>query len=216
MGVKGFPTLKIVKPSKTFGKPIAEDYNGAREAKDIVEAVTGKITNHVKRVTDKDLEAFLAEANDTAKAILFTDKGTTSALLKAVAIDFLGSIKVAQIRSKETASVELFGITKFPSLLLLPGGKEAEGIIYDGELKKDGIVKFLSQVAPPNPDPAPPKVKMPKKKEDKKTDKKADSADKAAKESFESASSSHATSEASASAASATAETLEEASKPTE
>ncbi|KAI9047862.1 hypothetical protein LZ554_008570 [Drepanopeziza brunnea f. sp. 'monogermtubi'] len=172
MGVQGFPTLKIVKPGKTPGKPIVEDYQGPRTAKGIVDAVVDKIPNLVKRVDDKSLEGWLAESNDTAKAILFSDKGKTSALLKALAIDFKGSIRVAQIRNtdKEKASLELFGITKFPTLLLLPGGKEAEGIVYDGEMKKDAMLKFLSQAAEPNPDPAPAKVKV-KSKEGKKASK---------------------------------------------
>ena len=128
-----------------------------------------KIPNHVKRVDDKTLEGWLAESNETAKAILFTDKGKTSALLKSIAIDFKGSIHVAQIRNtdKEKASLELFGITKFPTLILLPGGKEAEGIVYDGEMKKEAMVAFLSQAAAPNPDPAPAKVKLPKSKDAK-------------------------------------------------
>jgi protein disulfide-isomerase A6 len=206
MGVQGFPTLKIVKPGKKTGSPIVEDYNGPREAKAIIDTMVGKIPNHVKRIADKDLDAFLTEGNATAKAILFTEKGTTSALLKAVAVDFLGSITVAQIRSKEIAAVELFGVTTFPSIILLPGG-DAQGIAYEGEMKKDAIVAFLSQVAPPNPDPAPAKIKT------KKADKKAT---KESKETFESASSSHQASEAATGATSATEETLEGASQPTE
>jgi protein disulfide-isomerase A6 len=153
----------------------------------------------VKRVDDKTLEAWLAEANDTAKAILFTDKGKTSALLKSIAIEFKGSISVAQIRNtdKEKASLELFGITNFPTLILLPGGKEAEGIVYDGELTKEAMVAFLSQAAAPNPDPAPAKVKLPKSKDSKKATK-----DKASK--------SKASSEGTEDAATATDETLEE------
>ncbi|RDL33324.1 putative protein disulfide isomerase-related protein A [Venustampulla echinocandica] len=197
-GVQGFPTLKIVKPGKTPGRPIVEDYNGPRNAKGIVDAVIDKIPNHVKKVEDKTLEAWLAEANDTAKAILFTDKGKTSALMKAIAIEFKGSISVAQTRNtdKEKATLELFGITKFPTLLLLPGGKEAQGMVYDGELKKEAIVTFLSQAAAPNPDPAPPKVKLPKSKESKKASKNKQST------------------EGTATAASATEEDLEE--EPTE
>ncbi|KAN0093447.1 thioredoxin domain containing protein [Hyaloscypha variabilis] len=165
-GVQGFPTLKIVKPGSKPGKPVVEDYQGPRTAKGIVDAVVDKIPNYVKRVDDKTLEGWLADSNDTAKAILFTDKGKTSALLKSIAIDFKGSIHVAQIRNtdKEKASLELFGITKFPTLILLPGGKEAEGIVYDGEMKKEAMVAFLSQAAAPNPDPAPAKVKLPKSK----------------------------------------------------
>ncbi|QSZ36345.1 hypothetical protein DSL72_006221 [Monilinia vaccinii-corymbosi] len=174
-GVQGFPTLKIVKPGSKPGKPIVEDYNGPRTAKGIVDAVVDKIPNLVKKVADKDLEGFLADANDTAKAILFTDKGKTSATLKAIAIDFKGSIKVAQIRNTEKASVELFGITKFPTLILLPGGQAAEGIVYDGELKKDGMVKFLTQAAEPNPDPPAATAKASKSKTNKKSPPKAKS-----------------------------------------
>lgn len=201
MGVQGFPTLKIVKPGSKAGKPVVEDYQGPRTAKGIVDAVIDKIPNIVKKVEDKGLEAFLAEANDTAKAILFTEKGTTTALIKAVALEFKGSISVAQIRNTQKASIELFGITKFPTLLLLPGGA-SEGIVYDGELKKDAMVAFLSQAATPNPDPAPAKVKLPKTKS--KNSKKS----KAAKESFSKASESHASAEGTAAAASATEETI--------
>ncbi|GKZ19124.1 hypothetical protein AbraIFM66951_003792 [Aspergillus brasiliensis] len=154
MGVQGFPTLKIVTPGKKPGKPRVEDYKGARSAKAIVEAVVDRIPNHVKRATDKDLDTWLAQDEESPKAILFTEKGTTSPLLRALAIDFLGSIQVAQVRNKETEAVEKFGITEFPTFVLLPGGGQ-DPIIYDGELKKKPMVEFLSQAAAPNPDPAP-------------------------------------------------------------
>ncbi|KAL1848641.1 hypothetical protein Plec18167_002266 [Paecilomyces lecythidis] len=170
MGVQGFPTLKIVTPSKKPGKPRVEDYKGARSAKAIVDAVVEHIPNHVKRLSDKDVDAWLSEDKDTPKAILFTEKGTTSALLKSVAIDFLGSIKVGQIRSKETESVEKFGITSYPTLILLRGG-DREHVVYDGELKKKPIVEFLSQAAAPNPDPAPVKAKAKSSKSSKKSKK---------------------------------------------
>ncbi|KAL1970524.1 hypothetical protein VTN77DRAFT_4168 [Rasamsonia byssochlamydoides] len=153
MGIQGFPTLKIVTPSKKPGKPRVEDYQGARSAKAIVDAVVERIPNHVKKLTDKDFQAWLSE-DDKPKAILFTEKGTTSALLRALAIDFLGSIKIGQIRNKESGAVEKFGITSFPTLVLLPDG-EAEPIVYEGEMKKKPMVEFLSQAAQPNPDPAP-------------------------------------------------------------
>ncbi|XWX00370.1 hypothetical protein V2A60_008390 [Cordyceps javanica] len=182
MGVKGFPTLKIVRPGKKAGRPVVEDYNGGRTAGAIVEAVAAKINNHVTRVTDKDLDGFLANDADGPKALLFTDKGTTSALLRSIAIDYLGVISVAQVRNKESAAVAKFGITKFPTLVLVPGGGR-EPVVYDGDLKKADMVKFLSQVGEPNPDPAPAKAKAKsgKKKEEKAKKAKADKADKADK-----------------------------------
>ena len=161
MGVQGFPTLKIVRPSKKpGGKPVVEDYQGGRTASAMVDAVVGKINNHVAKVTDKELDGFLAA--EGPKAVLFTDKGTTSALLRSIAIDYLGVISVGQIRNKEKAAVEKFSIDKFPTLLLVPG-VDQEPVVYDGELNKKDMVAFLKQVGEPNPDPAPAKAKKDKK-----------------------------------------------------
>jgi protein disulfide-isomerase A6 len=155
-----------VRPGKKAGRPAVEDYQGPRTAKGIVDVVVDKINNHVKKVTDKDLDDWLAKNNDSAKALLFTEKGTTSALLKGVAIDFLDVIQVAQVRNKEDKAVETFGIESFPSLVLLPGG-EQPALLYDGEMKKEGIVKFLSQAGAPNQDPPAQKPKAKKEKKDK-------------------------------------------------
>jgi protein disulfide-isomerase A6 len=169
MGVKGYPTLKIVRPSKRKGgKPMVEDYQSERSTKAIVDAVIEKIPNHVKRVTDKSIESWLKESNETAKAVLLTEKGTTSALLRALAIDFLGSVNVGQIKNKEKEAVEIFGIEKFPTFLVLPGG-EADAVVYDGELKKENMKDFLAKFAEPNLDPPPVvKKKQPVKKEGEK------------------------------------------------
>lgn len=198
MGVQGFPTLKIVRPGKKPGRPTVEDYQGARSAKAIVDAVIEKIPNHVKRLKDSDYADWVEE--EGPKAILFTDKGTVSALLKSVAIEFMGSLNVAQIRNKEEEAVEAFGIEDFPTLVLLPGGGK-DPITFDGELKKDAIVKFLSQVASPNPDPAP--------KADKKKSTKSDKSKSASSSSkFAKSSASHASQEPETDVASQTDETI--------
>jgi protein disulfide-isomerase A6 len=151
MGVQGFPTIKIVTPSKKPGKPRVEDYQGARTAKAIIDAVVDRIPNHVKRATDKDLDKWLGQNEERPKAILFTEKGTTTPLIRALAIDFLGAIDVAQVRNKETASVEKFDVSEFPALVVVSGG-DSEPKVYEGELKKQPITEFLKQFASPNPD----------------------------------------------------------------
>ncbi|KAI1910596.1 hypothetical protein LOZ61_004344 [Ophidiomyces ophidiicola] len=169
MRVQGFPTLRLVVPSDQPGKPKTEDYQGPRTAKGIVDTVVSRIPNHVKRLTDKDVDGWLADSNTTAKAILFTDKGATSALLRTLSIDFLGKIHIGQVRNKETSAVQTFGITKFPTLVLLPGA-DKPSVVYDGEMKKKPILEFLSQAAEPNPDPPIPvkKVKPSKPQKPKK------------------------------------------------
>ncbi|RCI11037.1 hypothetical protein L249_5186 [Ophiocordyceps polyrhachis-furcata BCC 54312] len=175
MGVQGFPTLKTVRPSiKRGGKPVVEDYQGQRTAGAMVQAVVDKINNHVTRLTDDNLEAFLA--GDKPKAVLFTDKGTTSALLRSIAIDYLDQVSVGQVRDREKATVEKYGIDKFPTFVLIPGKaassddaeKEEAPIKFELELNKKNLVEFLSKVAQPNPDPAPMDSKKKKSKDDKK------------------------------------------------
>ncbi|KAJ5719040.1 Thioredoxin [Penicillium malachiteum] len=151
MGVQGFPTLKIVTPSKKAGRPHVQDYQGPRTAKGIVDAVVNNIPNHVKKATDKNLDNWLEQNEERPKAILFTEKGTTSSLIRALAIDFLDVIDIAQVRNKESSSVEKFGIEEFPTLVVIPSG-DSEYKVYDGELKKQPILDFLSKFAEPNPD----------------------------------------------------------------
>jgi protein disulfide-isomerase A6 len=202
MGVQGFPTLKIVRPGKKPGKPTVEDYQGPRSAKGIVEAVKDKVPNSVKRVTDKSLDEWLETNKDGAKAILFSDKGLVSATLRALAIDFAGIVSVAQIRKSEKTAVEKYGITEYPSLILLPAGSD-EPIKHTGKVDKAAMVEFLSQVGPPNPDCPEPKAKKSKSKKDSKKESKSSSK-------FAKASASHKSADASSAAASATDETLEE------
>ena len=209
MGVQGFPTLKIVKPSKSKGgAPIVEDYNGPRTAKGIVDAVVEKIPNHVRRLKDGEVEAWLAGGSE-AKAILFSEKGRTGALWKALAVDFLGGVGVAQMREKEREAVKQYGVEKFPTLVLIPA-RGGEAIRFEGEMKKDAMAAFLSQAVPPNPDPAPKKTKASSSTKSNNSKASKDSS-KLAK-----ASASQASAQAERDTASQTLETLENQSQPTE
>ncbi|KIW65848.1 protein disulfide-isomerase domain [Phialophora macrospora] len=158
MGVQGFPTLKIVKPGSKPGRPVVEDYTGPRSAKGIVDAVKDKIPNHVKKLQGDALNAWLVDTATPAKAIVFTDKGTTSPLVKSLAIDFLGTIAFAQVRDKATA--EMHDVSKFPTIHLIQSAG-ATPIPYEGDINRESLVSFFSQVAPPNPDPSP-RAKSPK------------------------------------------------------
>lgn len=173
---------------------MVEDYQGQRTAGAIVDAVVAKINNHVVKLTDKEIDGFLSKEEEKPKAILFTEKGTTSALLRSIAIDFLDVVSVGQVRDKEKVALEKFGISSFPSFVLIPGSGK-EHITYGGELNKKDMVEFLKQVAEPNPDPSPSSAKPGKKA--------SSSKDKASKEAPKAEqSSSTASSEASTAAAS--------------
>lgn len=175
MGVQGFPTLKIVKPKKKGGKPIVEDYQGPRTAKGIAEAVRDKIPNHVRKITDKDIDAFMAKTG-LPKAVFFTEKASVSPLVKSIAIDFLGSMDVAQIRSSETKATGLFMVEDFPKAYFMMSPEHVP-MLYDAEMKKEELVTFFEEAGAVsrNPEwaseaPKGQKEKKPKAKAAKKKD----------------------------------------------
>ena len=214
MDVKGFPTLKVVKPGKKPGKPSVVDYEGPRTASGIIDAVKSAIPNHVKRISDKGLDAWFKSENGTAKAVLFSEKGTTSALIKVLASEYMGSMSFAQIRDKETDAVEMFGVEEYPTLLVLPGGTQ-DVVKFDGTFTKGSMKEFLSKYASPTAKPASGKQKPLAKKAEKDD---AETKEKSQSDSstFSEASTSYASSSASTEAAGATSVTIEDDSNPTE
>lgn len=198
--MKGFPTLKIVKPSSKGGQPFVDDYRGARSAKAITDTVVDKIPNYVKRLDDKDFNAWLADDNSTAKAILFTDKWTPSTLYKVLAMENRDHINFAQVKDKSQDVLDMFGVLSFPTLVLLPGGDEAPQQ-YSGDLNKEKITEFLSQIPSSGR-----KVRSEHIEETKKTDQHISSE----VSSFSQASASHKSAEASEAAAGATSVTMDE------
>lgn len=77
---------------------------------------------------------------------MITDKGTTSALYKSLAIDFKGRMTLAQARDSQSKVAQEFTVQKSPTLVVLPGGL-APGVVYSGEMKRDPMYKFLSEYA---------------------------------------------------------------------
>ena len=134
----------------------------------------------------------------------------------------------AQIRNKEKAAVEMFGVTEYPTLIVLPGGTEPPAR-FDGSFSKSAMKDFLAQYASTKSNTAPkPKKQKPLAEEVEEEAAAAEPTPPAeetakseeASSSFSSISSSHASAEAFSTAGGAgggaTTETLEEESQPTE
>lgn len=163
MGVQGFPTLKIVKPStkNPAGKNTVEDYNGARTANAINDAVLDKIPVHVRRLRDEALDKWLDTNPERPKAIFYSEKAKVPAMVKALAIDFLGGIDFGYARDVDKAVGAKFWIDTYPSVLLIRGPGMAP-LKHFGEFKKEALVQFFAQIMPPHPDSPPPREKKAK------------------------------------------------------
>jgi protein disulfide-isomerase A6 len=149
-GIKGFPTIKLfpskitpTKDKKGYEK-IPEDYNGPRTAAAIADWSLKKLPSFVTVVQDKTADRFFASEPDLAKSLLFSEKEVTN-LYKALAIDFHHQILFGQIRNTEKQLVDRYGITSFPTLIVID--KDGRQTKYEGELKHDLIWNFLKPFA---------------------------------------------------------------------
>jgi len=142
-GIKGFPTLKVF-PSDRAQKKNPQDYQGARTAAGIASFATNALPSFVTAVTSKNYDNFVS--SDLAKVLLFTDKPQTTSLYKAVSVEFKGTLAVGEVKKSETALVEQFKVTSFPTLLVLKD-KDSEPVVYTEKLSPEQIQKFLRPFA---------------------------------------------------------------------
>lgn len=145
-GIQGFPTIKVMTPKKgkngkrTFS---TDDYKGQRTVKAISDFVTSVMPSTVQKLTSDSLPAFLQKQNETAKVLLFTKKGTTSAIYKALSTSFFEGVVFGQVRENQKEVVETFGISSFPTLLVLPGGAQPK-LVHSGDMKLESLKEFVT------------------------------------------------------------------------
>ncbi|KAG0166587.1 protein disulfide isomerase (PDI) protein [Apophysomyces sp. BC1034] len=168
--VKGFPTIKVFAPERKAGsrkKPT--DYQGPRDAKSMVDYFLSMQPSNVRFVKGDSskakskksivIEDFLATKNTTLpKALLFTDKATTTPLYKALSVEFGDSrMLLGEVKKSEKAVLDMFGIQSFPTLLVI--SPEAGHVKYEDKLKYQALHAFLDSHALPkqNGEKAKPK-----------------------------------------------------------
>ncbi|CAG8446443.1 16454_t:CDS:2 [Dentiscutata erythropus] len=133
--VQGFPTIKLF-PSKPIEdenvvgkftkKP--KDYLGARTAKAIVDYALPEIPSFVHTISNSysisralTMDEFFSKENDTiSKVVLFTNKDQTTPLYKALSCEFHNRLIFGEVKEKESAIAEKFGVNKFPKLFVIP------------------------------------------------------------------------------------------------
>ncbi|CAO3625508.1 unnamed protein product [Mucor hiemalis] len=162
--IKGFPSIKVFSPELRKNKKtgqltkVPSDYQGPRDAKSIVDYLLSYQPSNVQFVkwNEKDvkskksisLDNFLATKNETLpKALLFTNKASTTPLYKALSIDFKDRMAVGEVKHTEKSIVAEYDIQSFPTLLVI---SPEDGIVkFDGKLNRDSLKTFLTKYALP-------------------------------------------------------------------
>ncbi|SGZ48656.1 CIC11C00000005536 [Sungouiella intermedia] len=166
--VQGFPTLIVFRPPKfqpgksKKARHVPEVYNGQRTLKPMVDYVTSRIKNYVKKVHNlksAGLPDWLSKGKNRDKVLLITSSADVTPLYKTMAIDFLGSLSFAAVTAQkihEVPSVTIDGETiefpvkdgdNLPILLVYKPSSKTFERYTGGNLKlKEKLEKWLMEV----------------------------------------------------------------------
>ena len=156
-GVQGYPSVKVYMPGSGGRNPYtgkmfkpAVDYAGPRTARGVVDFATLKLPSLVVPVDDGSFSSFKGNGS-LPKALLFTKKEETTPLLKSLSLALQGRMLIGEARETAAKATSEFGVSDFPTLVVLPAGKGAAPLTYDGELKPAALTSFLESHAAPAP-----------------------------------------------------------------
>ncbi|KAJ8654702.1 protein disulfide-isomerase domain [Lichtheimia ornata] len=162
--IKGFPTIKVFQPEKKRDKRTgqlakrAQDYPGARDARSIIDYMLAWQPSQVRFIKADSSKAkskksmtmddFFATENATLpKAVLFTDRSTTSALYKYLSVEYGGRMLLGEVKKSEKALIKQFGINKFPTLFI---SSPTDGhVAYEGKIERAGLIELMDRSALP-------------------------------------------------------------------
>jgi protein disulfide-isomerase A6 len=116
-----------------------------------------------KETKDRNIHSALLQNSTMPKALLFTDKPTTTPLYKALSVDFVDRMLFGEVKKSVKEAVESFGISNFPTLVVLT--PDSGAVEYSGKLKKNALEEFLNQHALPASEKSKEKNKSKVKKE---------------------------------------------------
>ncbi|KAG0680093.1 hypothetical protein C6P40_002232 [Pichia californica] len=169
-GITGFPTLITYRPPKTFLENkqrsqqfAVQPYENDRSSSGIINAMKGQVKGFTKKVTKKNLDKLFTsykEISSSPKVVFFTDSNQVSPMYKSLAIDYITNIEFFHVlnpngeyleMAKKYLSPEFENSEKLqvPILMVLDPVND-EIVVYDGELKKNHISKFLTKFGTPN------------------------------------------------------------------
>lgn len=134
--VRGFPTVKAFTRGK---KAPPKDYNGERTSSAISEWAGSQVRNLVSRLSDyESLETWLKSEKQSPHILVYTNKATTSTLLKALGLRFPGAkfgIMKSTSRNKDVKdALGLSGELSSPAVYIISDGSLQSAQKYEGVL----------------------------------------------------------------------------------
>lgn len=134
--VSTFPTILYFSDNTALAHEI---YKGAKNYQKISNFAVGKMQSFVRFVNSNNFQEYLETEPDAVKILLFTEKKTTPAVLKALSKEFKGKVVFGEVRSSEVGLVSEFQVKSFPSFIGISEGNS----VYAGEFTRDKMEKWV-------------------------------------------------------------------------
>ena len=124
-----------------------QNYEGKKEWKAISASAAAKMQSFVSVVTDENYEKFIETDQHKNKVLIFTERKNTAPLIKSLSKTYKEKLSFGQVK-KDPELFKKFGVTTFPTLMVLTDPTGYKGEVYDmKEMKIDQLKKFLSTYA---------------------------------------------------------------------
>ena len=108
---------------------------------DMSKEASSRMQDFVDIVNEENFDQFILRSESKIKVLLFTQKKTTPAIMKALSSHFKTYLAFGLVRESDTQLVSRFKIKKFPTLIVLNSVDIYD--VYDGEIEKNSIMNFL-------------------------------------------------------------------------
>lgn len=144
LGAYSTPRI-IVFPANIAAEGI--QYEGPMTYQAISNFAANQMENFVRFVNDENYNSFASEEPEKNKVLLFTSRKSTPPVLKALSKEFKGRLIIGEVRQTSKGLIEKFGISSFPTVLVVTDPSGYKGIKYEGEFKKDHLYRFLREYA---------------------------------------------------------------------
>jgi len=149
--IQAYPTILIFRAEKMHKDKQPRRYNGRHDRQALVNSGLNFLNaDFVMFVNDDNVDSFLDASHDgLARAILFTDKPTTTHMFKSLALNVKDRMVCGESRDAPQLMAR-FGVVSFPTLIVVT--QEGKMVPFKGKLSFPSLMDFLKEHALMDPD----------------------------------------------------------------
>ena len=100
---------------------------------------------YVNEISKDKLNDFFSKRPEKYHVLLFTSKSVTPAMYKGLSKFFINKLIFGEVMQSEKEVIQLFGIKKFPTLMVILDEEKNKYDSYNGKITYEDVKKFLNK-----------------------------------------------------------------------